>query len=221
VQPPKPSVRLVHMSTRTSEPEGAGRVSESSNYSASELLPIVYEELRKLAVEKMKHERPGQTLTPTALVHEAYLRLVASGQVKSGGDQASEDTSPQSRPWSGQTHFMAAAAEAMRRILVDQARRRGALKRGGKRQREALHDQIAVPAPDVDLLALNDVLTQLEASDPQKATLVKLMHFAGLTIPEAAAVLGVSLATAERWWAYSRAWLFDRLKDAPDESPRP
>lgn len=157
---------------------------------ASELLPLVYDELRKLAVGKLTQEKPGQTLNATALVHEAYLRLV--------GDQR----------FDGKGHFFAAAAEAIRRILVEKARRRQAIKHGGARQREAIDaDRIAAPTPDDELLALHEGLNRLAEAHPEKAELVKLRYFAGLTADEAAASLGISPSTADRQWAYARAWL--------------
>src|SRR4051812_2067797 len=160
---------------------------------AAELLPLVYDELRKLAAARLADERPGQTLQPTALVHEAYLRLVG------GGPHA---------PWNGRGHFVAAAAEAMRRILVEQARRRRAAKRGGDRGRTDLDpDAVTAPAPDDELLALHEALDRLAAAHPEKAELVKLRYFAGLTADQAADALGVSPSTADRHWAYARAWL--------------
>ncbi|MFO0808668.1 MAG: ECF-type sigma factor [Gemmataceae bacterium] len=159
-------------------------------HAAAELLPLVYGELRKLAAAKLAQEKPGQTLDATALVHEAYLRLV--------GDQQ----------FDGLGHFYAAAAEAIRRILVEQARRRLTAKRGGERQREDLDpDRIAAPAPDDELLALNEALDRLAETHPEKAELVKLRYFAGLTADQAAAALAVSPSTADRYWAYARAWL--------------
>ncbi len=159
-------------------------------HAAEELLPLVYAELRKLAAARLVNEKPGQTLDATALVHEAYLRLV--------GDQQ----------FDGRGHFFAAAAEAMRRILVEQARRRKALKRGGGAEREQVEpDQIASPTPDDELLALNDALDLFAAQHPEKAELVKLRYFAGLTADQAAAVLEMSASTADRHWAYARAWL--------------
>jgi RNA polymerase sigma factor (TIGR02999 family) len=164
---------------------------------ATELLPLVYEELRKLAAARMAEEKPGQTLQATALVHEAYVRLVGSDQ---------------GQPWNGRGHFFAAAAEAMRRILVDQARRKGRVKRGGDLRRVDLAAQEpASESPEVDLLALDEALTLLAAEHPEKAELVKLRFFAGMTIAEAAGALGVSTATAERHWRYARAWLARRL----------
>ncbi len=165
---------------------------------AKQLLPLVYQELRKLAAAKLAREKPGQTLQPTVLVHEAYIRLVDSDQ-------------PQQ--WNGRGHFFAAAAEAMRRILIENARRKQSQKHGGTRQRVRL-DIAAVADEDRtdDLLALDEALTQLEARWPDKANLVKLRYFAGLTIPDAALALGVSTATAERYWTFSRAWLHSRLQ---------
>jgi len=166
---------------------------------ASRLLPLVYEELRRLAAQKLSHEQPGQTLQATALVHEAYLRLV-------GGDDAVR--------FANRAHFFAAAAEAMRRILVDHARRRGRLKRGGERKRLDL-ERLEVAAEDTseDLLALDEALTQLAATDPAAAELVKLRYFAGLSTPQAAEALGTSLRSAERLWTYARAWLRAALDD--------
>jgi RNA polymerase sigma factor (TIGR02999 family) len=166
---------------------------------AADLLPLVYDELRKLAAARVARENPGQTLTSTALVHEAYLRLV-------GGDQADN--------WSGRGHFFAAAAEAMRRVLVESARRKGRLKHGRGHTRVDLESACSmVDGPDLDLLALDEALTRLAATEPAKADLVKLRFFAGLTMPEAAAALGISLATAERHWTFAKAWLFAELAD--------
>jgi RNA polymerase sigma factor (TIGR02999 family) len=157
---------------------------------AAELLPLVYAELRKLAAAKLAAEKPGQTFDATALVHEAYLKLV--------GDQK----------FDGRGHFFAAAAEAMRRLLVEQARRRKALKRGGGASREEVEpDQIASPTADEELLALSDALDRLAETHPEKAELVKLRYFAGLTADEAAAALEMSPSTADRHWAFARAWL--------------
>src|SRR5215831_9266811 len=164
---------------------------------AAELLPLVYDELRKLAAARLAAEKPGQTLQPTALVHEAYLRLVGDGQP---------------RAWNGRGHFFAAAAEAMRRILVENARRKMRKKRGGERARVDL-DAVApaVPALDEDLLDLDDALTRLAEADPAAAELVKLRYFAGLSIPQAAEALGIGARSADRLWAYARAWLRDTL----------
>jgi RNA polymerase sigma factor (TIGR02999 family) len=165
---------------------------ESGDPSAAErLLPLVYDELRKLAAARMAAENPGQTLQATALVHEAYLRLVGAAEP---------------RVYRDRRHFFAAAASAMRRILIDQARRKLTHKRGGGRQRQPL-EELAAPERDDELLALNDALDQLAAEDPVKARLVELRYFAGLTNDQAADVLGISPSTADRHWAYARAWL--------------
>lgn len=167
---------------------------ESGDPSAAEqLLPLVYDELRKLAAAKLAHERPGQTLQATALVHEAYLRLV-------GGSEA--------QTWYSRNHFFAAAAESMRRIQIDLARQKLSDRRGGGRQRFELSDadRVTVPVSD-ELLDLDDALTRLSAADPQTAELVKLRVFGGLTVDEIAALQGVSPRTATRNWAYARAWL--------------
>lgn len=168
--------------------------------SASEqLLQVVYAELRKLATDKLAHERPGQTLQATALVHEAYLRLV-DGEI--------------APHWNGRGHFFAAAAEAMRRILVENARRKGRQKHGGEHQKVELESDVADPqAPSLDLLALDEAMSRLAASEPVKAELVKLRFFAGLSMPEAAAALDISLATAERHWTFARSWLYAELSD--------
>lgn len=158
---------------------------------AEQLLPLVYGELRKLAAEKLARERPGQTLEPTALVHEAYVRLVGAAEPRAYRDRR---------------HFFAAAAGAMRRILVDQARRKLTEKRGGGRARQELTD-LAAPQPDDELLALHEALKQLAGEDPLKARLVELRYFIGLTSDQAADVLGISASTADRHWAYARAWL--------------
>jgi RNA polymerase sigma factor (TIGR02999 family) len=160
---------------------------------AEQLLPLVYDELRKLAAQRLTQEKPGQTLQATALVHEAYLRLV-------GGDAA--------RPWDGRGHFFAAAAEAMRRILVEQARRKKSLKAGGNLKRQELSEvEPALEAANLDLLALDDALAKLKSKDPRKAELVKLRFFAGLTNEQAAAVLGIAASTADLDWAYAKSWL--------------
>jgi RNA polymerase sigma factor (TIGR02999 family) len=176
---------------------------QGETQAASQLLPLVYDELRRLASHRLTQEKPGQTLTATALVHEAYLRLV--GQKVHG-----ESTETK---WQGRGHFFAAAAEAMRRILVEQARRRKAQKHGGEMHRVELAD-IAVPAnrPDEDLLALDAALDQLAAEDPIKAELVKLRYFAGLTVEQAASSLGISRATADRYWSYAKVWLFEAIQ---------
>jgi RNA polymerase sigma factor (sigma-70 family) len=192
---------------------------------ADQLLPLVYDELRKLAAAKLSHEQPGQTLQATALVHEAYLRLVASGGRESPGhlERANDPESntdfrpptpdPLSPPaWDSRGHFFAAAAEAMRRILVESARRKRRIKRGGGIEREPLDDD-AIAAPDVDgdLIELDTALDKLAAKDARKAELVKLRYFAGLTVEQAAAALGISTTTADRDWSYARAWLFREM----------
>jgi RNA polymerase sigma factor (TIGR02999 family) len=165
---------------------------------ADELLPAVYEELRLLAARKMSQEPPGQTLQATALVHEAYIRLVGS----------------QDQNWSGRTNFFAAAAEAMRRILIDNARRKQRLKRGGNQQKVDLNDaQLAIEGPSDDLIALDEALARLAGMDKVKADLVKLRYFAGLTLEQAAAVLNLPERTAKRYWAHARAWLYQQVTD--------
>src|SRR5262245_35988901 len=164
---------------------------------AGQLLPLVYDELRRLAAHHLANQTPGQTLQPTALVHEAYLRLV--GGVTQG-------------PWVGRDHFYAACAEAMRHILVDAARRQQTVKHGGGRRRVPLEEFHRVTESPEDLLDLDSALTRLAAFQPDKARLVQLRFFAGLSTAEAAAALGVSVATAERWWAYARAWLYRELQ---------
>lgn len=168
-------------------------------HAAGELLPLVYDELRKLAGHRMSRESPDHTLEPTALVHEAYLRLV--GSAKNG--------------WQNRGHFFAAAAEAMRRILIESARSRNRLKRGGGREKL---DLIDLPAPSIggdpaDLLALDHALAKLEQEDADKARLVKLRFFAGLSVEEAAAILQISRATADRWWTYARAFLYCEMRN--------
>jgi len=174
---------------------------EQGDPSAAEnLLPLVYDELRKLAASKLAQERPGQTLQATALVHEAYLRLVDTDQ----RDQ-----------WNSRGHFFAAAAEAMRRILIEQARHKASEKAGGKRQRVDFADiEPAIPGPQLDLLALNEALAQLEQTDPRAAVVVKLRFFAGLTMPQVAEAVGISLATAENDWAYAKCLLRLQLRDS-------
>ena len=163
------------------------------------LLPLVYDELRKLAAQRLAHEQPGQTLQATALVHEAYLRLV--------------DTEA-AQQWNSRGHFFAAAAEAMRRILVEHARRKKRLKHGGARQRVDLDSGCQVAsAPSLDLVAMDEALSRLAETEPAKAKLVKLRFFAGLTMPEAALALEISLATAERYWTFAKSWLYAELAD--------
>ena len=166
-------------------------------HAAEQLLPLVYEELRKLALSKMAHERPDQTLQPTALVHEAWLRLVGN----------------EKQQWNGRAHFFGAAAEAMRRILIENARRKAAARHGGGAARLDINQiEIATTAPDDELLAVNDALEKFAAYDLQMAELVKLRYFVGLTTEDAAEVLGISVRTAERWWSYSRAWLYQEFE---------
>lgn len=170
---------------------------------ADRLLPLVYDELRKLAAAQLAREEPGQTLQPTVLVHEAYLRLV-------GGANPEH--------WNSRGHFFAAAAVAIRRILIDNARRKRSLKRGGPFVRQELDElPLALPEPREDVLALDEALRKLEVADPQAAKLVQLLYFAGLTLPEAARTLGVSPRTAGSLWAYARAWLRREIEaaDAP------
>jgi RNA polymerase sigma factor (TIGR02999 family) len=172
-------------------------VEQGDPHAAEQLLPLVYEELRRLAAQKLAQEAPGQTLQATALVHEAYLRLV--------------DTE-KAQHWDSRGHFFAAAAEAMRRILVENARRHQALKRGGGLERIDL-PELADSARDtpVDLVALDEALNKLEARHPHKAQVVKLRFFAGCSLEETALALGISRATAQRHWAFARAWLFGQL----------
>src|SRR5262245_23294206 len=180
-------------------------VREGDPHAAGRLLPLVYEELRRLAAQQLARERSAQTLQPTALVHEAYVRLVASPGREPG---------EQEPHWDNRGHFFAAAAEAMRRILIDNARRKQSPKHGGDRRRVA--GDIAAPQPAMppeDLLALDEALDKLAKEEPDKAELVKLRFFAGLTMPEVADVLGISLATAERHWSYARTWLYAELQD--------
>jgi len=174
-------------------------IEQGNAQAADELLPLVYEELRLLAAQKMSHERPGQTLQATALVHEAYIRLVGSD----------------ARDWSGRTHFFAAAAEAMRRILIENARRKQRCKHGANHHRVDLDDsEIALEGPSTDLIALDEALSKLAEEDRVVADLVKLRYFAGLTLEQSAAVLGVSRRTADRYWAYARAWLYQEITSA-------
>ncbi len=176
-----------------------GAAAAGDRRAAADLLPLVYEELRKLAAARMANESPDHTLQPTALVHVAYLRLVG------GGDDGR---------WEGHGHFFAAAAEAMRRILIESARRKHGPQRGGDFTRHELDsDQPAPPGPSPRLLALDEALDRLAAIEPRAAEVVKLRYFAGLTVAEAAAVLGVSPRTADNDWAYARAWLVAAVRD--------
>jgi RNA polymerase sigma factor (TIGR02999 family) len=180
-------------------------VQKGDSAAARELLPLVYEELRKLAAQRLTQEKPGQTLQATALVHEAYLRLLDAEQA---------------HRWDSRGHFFAAAAEAMRRILIDNARRKGRPKHGGQLKRVNLDEAAAVTADPIapidDLLALDEALSKFAVEEPAKAELVKLRFFGGLTIPQAAQVLGISEATAERYWTFARAWLYCKLE--PEEA---
>lgn len=177
-------------------------IERGDSAAAEALLPLVYQELRKLAAAKLSKEHAGQTLQPTALVHEAYIRLV------DGGVPAE---------WSGRRHFFAAASEAMRRILVDKARRRHSQKHGGRWKRENLETaNVASEDRSEALLELDEALTHLQDRWPEKAKLVKLRYFAGLTMPEAAQALNISVATAERHWTFARAWLHAQLTQPED-----
>jgi RNA polymerase sigma factor (TIGR02999 family) len=181
-------------------------IEQGDTHASARLLPLVYDELHRLAAQKMLHEAPGHTLQATALVHEAYVRLVDV-------DEA--------RHWNSRGHFFAAAAEAMRRILVESARRRQALRRGGDRQQVHL-DMIEPAAPRLseDVLALNDALEKLEQKDREKAELVKIRYFAGLTMEQAAEALGISPATAHRYWNYARAWLHREIVGEDDATSK-
>jgi RNA polymerase sigma factor (TIGR02999 family) len=175
-------------------------IEEGDPHAADQLLPLVYDELRKLAAHKLAREKPGQTLDATALVHEAYLRLVDAAKVQH---------------WNSRGHFFAAAAEAMRRILVDQARKKKSQKGGGGLERLPLEEvEIVAPQPAVDPLAVHDALEKFERLDKAAADLVKLRYFAGFTLPQAAEALGISSSTADRQWAYARAWLHAELGES-------
>jgi RNA polymerase sigma factor (TIGR02999 family) len=176
-------------------------IDQGDPQAAERLLPLVYDELRRLAAANLAQEKPGHTLQPTALVHEAYLRLV-DGEA--------------GRHWNSRGHFFAAAAEAMRRILVDAARTKRSLKHGGNRTRQPLDEaQLAAPRAEDDILAVDEALDRLANADPEAAALVKLRFFAGLTAEQAADALGVSARTADRIWAYARAFLLKELKNSP------
>lgn len=179
-------------------------IEQGDPHAAADLLPLVYDELRKLAAARLADEKPGQTLQPTALVHEAYVRLV-------GGEQPQD--------WNGRGHFFSAAAEAMRRILVESARRKRAGKRGGGGHRQSLdgEEPAATKTPD-DVFALDEALAKLAAVDPPAAELVRLRYFAGLPIPAVAEILGISPRTADRIWAYAKTWLLQELGGAGDNS---
>jgi RNA polymerase sigma factor (TIGR02999 family) len=178
-------------------------IEQGDAQAADKLLPLVYEELRKLAASRMVNERAGQTLQPTALVHEAWLRLVGKESPK----------------FQNRAHFFAAAAEAMRRILIDNARRKRALRHGGGQQRVDLeHVDLASPTDDDQLLAVNDALDKLATQSKPEAELVKLRYFVGMTLEEAADALGISARTADNYWAHARAWLFHELKGGSSSS---
>jgi RNA polymerase sigma factor (TIGR02999 family) len=180
-------------------------IEQGEPHAAEQLLPLVYDALRRLAAQKLAQEAPGQTLQPTALVHEAYLRLVHVEQLQH---------------WETRGHFFAAAAEAMRRILIDNARRKRRPKHGGGRQRVDLDEAQAVAElPSDELLALDDALSKLAAEAPAKAELVKLRYFAGFSIDEAADLLGISRATAKRYWVYARAWLYEAITGGNSPDP--
>jgi RNA polymerase sigma factor (TIGR02999 family) len=179
-------------------------IEQGDAHAASQLLPLVYDELRRLAGQKLAVEKPGQTLDATALVHEAYLRLVDVEQAQQ---------------WNSRGHFFAAAAEAMRRILVENARRKGRLKRGGQRQRVDLESaDLATAAGPDELLVIDEAIEKLAAEDPEAAQLVKLRYFAGLSVEEAAGQIGLSRSTGYEHWAYARAWLHFELYGRPDSS---
>jgi RNA polymerase sigma factor (TIGR02999 family) len=172
-------------------------IEQGDGRAIDELLPLVYDELRRLAAYRLSQEQPGQTLQATALVHEAYLRLVGTG----------------TPDWQGHTHFFNAAAEAMRHILVDNARHKQRLKRGGDHARVDLEGmELALDAQSDDLVALDEALNQLAEQDPEKARLVQLRYFAGLTLEQAAQTLGISVSTAKRQWTYAKAWLYGRIR---------
>src|SRR5262249_16390700 len=180
-------------------------IEQGDSHAAERLLPLVYDELRQLATQRIAQEKPGQTLQATALVHEAYLRLVDVDQAQT---------------WSGRGHFLAAAAEAMRRILVENARRKRGVKHGGGLQRVNLDEAVScAPEPTDDLLSLNEALEQLAREDPVKAELVKLRYFAGLSVQEAADALGIARATADRYWAYAKVWLYRAVTGSDGPAP--
>jgi RNA polymerase sigma factor (sigma-70 family) len=197
------------------------QIESGDSHAAEQLLPLIYDELRKLAAAKLAHENPGQTLQATALVHEAYLRLVGGGARDSGlgaEDRVSKglplvpNPEPQAPSFHSRAHFFNAAAQAMRRILIERARGRAALKRGGQRQQIDLESlELAEPERAEELLALDAALQKLQAVEPQAAELVQLRYFAGCTMEEAAELLGTSLRSTNRLWAYAKAWLLEEL----------
>jgi RNA polymerase sigma factor (TIGR02999 family) len=190
-------------------------IEQGDPHAAEQLLPLVYDELRKLAGARLAHEAPGQTLQATALVHEAYVRLVATARSRPGEAAESDEMH-----WDSRRHFFAAAAEAMRRILLDRARDKRRLKRGGGWRRLRL-DRIDLPVDESsdDVLALDEALAKLAQEDPVCAELVKLRFFAGLTQEEAAAALGVARRSADRYWAFARSWLYDELRKGDEPAP--
>ena len=189
---------------------------DSAGAASEQLLPLVYRELRTLAAGKVARDAAGRRHDATSLVHQAYLRLRGDSNGTDAGGRAA------GRRWDNQGHFFAAAAEAMRRILVDQARRQRRPKHGGGRHRVDLDEaRVESPVPQDELLALNEALAQLEAQEPDKAQVVKLRYFAGLSIDECAAALGISPATAKRRWTYARAWLYSTLTDSPGSTDPP
>jgi RNA polymerase sigma factor (TIGR02999 family) len=178
------------------------QIEQGDSAAAKQLLPLVYQELRRLAEAKMKSEKPGHTLQATALVHEVYLRLVDVERAQH---------------WKSRSHFFAAAAEAMRRILIENARRKKAAKRGGNLQQQPFSEDLARFESDGNLLELNEAVDRFAEKDPVKAELVKLRYFAGLKMSDAANLLGISAATADRYWAYARAWLHQELGGTADD----
>jgi RNA polymerase sigma factor (TIGR02999 family) len=193
--------RTIHIRMSSNVTQILSAIDSGDPQAAAELLPLVYQELRKLADARLAQERPGQTLQATALVHEAYLRLV-------GPDHAGD------KSWDSRGHFFAAAAEAMRRILIDRARARGAVKRGGAAQLLTLDPTLlSLDSVSSEIVDLDEALTRFEAEDPEKAALVKLRFFGGLTLKQAAGALGLAPTTADRHWAYARAWLFRALSN--------
>ena len=182
------------------------QIESGDSKAAERLLPLVYDELRKLAASKFANEKPGQTLQATALVHEAYLRIVGDGSSDS---------------WSNRGHFFGAAAEAMRRILVEQARKKMRIRHGGEFERVDLDTDIALTAgPDDNILDLHEALTKLEEADSARAELIKLRYFAGLTVAQSAEAMGISVTTAERYWRFGKAWLLAEISDDSDSAEK-
>jgi len=198
-QPPRPEIDP-HAPVAGDVTRILSQIEHGDGHAAERLLPLVYEELRKLAAAKMAQEKPGQTLQATALVHEAYLRLVNVEQVQH---------------WNSRRHFYCAAAEAMRRLLIEMARRKRGPRQGGDLRRVELDDDMAAQdGPSLELLAVDDAIAQFELAEPEKAELVKLKFYGGLSTEEAAAALGISRSTAKRYWIYARAWLHRQVGDA-------